>query len=151
VIGTGIFLAAAGHADIYQLAIPGIIALNAVMALPFVLGLIEPAIGIAAARNDKLCAALGIRGWHRWWMVDWPSLRRPLASALAFASVISMGDLGAIALFGNQDLTNLTLLLYGQLGAYRLDGAASTALLLLALTLATYALIERGVGGRELH
>ncbi len=59
-------------------------------------------------------------------MVDWPSLRRPLASALAFASVISMGDLGAIALFGNQDLTNLTLLLYGQLGAYRLDGAAST-------------------------
>ena len=44
-----------------------------------------------------------------------------------------------------------TLLLYGQLGAYRLDGAASTALLLLLLTLLTYAVIERVVGGRELH
>ena len=62
-----------------------------------------------------------------------------------------MGDLSAIALFGNQNLTNLTLLLYGQLGAYRLDGAASTGLLLLALTLVTYAVLERVVGGRELY
>jgi thiamine transport system permease protein len=151
VFGTGIFLAAAGHVDLYALAVPGVILLNAVMALPFVLGLIEPAMTVAAERHDKLCAALGIKGWHRWREVDWPVLRRPLGSAFAFASVIAMGDLGAIALFGSQDLTNLTLLLYGQLGAYRLDGAASTALLLLALTLVTYAILERWVGGRELH
>ena len=151
VFGTGIFLAAAGHVDLYALAIPGVILLNAVMALPFVLGLMEPAMTVAAERHDKLCAALGIKGWHRWREVDWPVLRRPLGSAFAFASVIAMGDLGAIALFGSQDLTNLTLLLYGQLGAYRLDGAASTALLLLALTLVTYAILERWVGGRELR
>ena len=151
VIGTGIFLAASGRIDLYDLAIPGVILLNAVMALPFVLGLLEPAITVAAERHDKLCAALGINGWHRWREIDWPVLRRPIGSAFAFASVIAMGDLGAIALFGSQDLTNLTLLLYGQLGAYRLDGAASTALLLLALTLVTYAVLERWVGGRELH
>ncbi|MBI2254980.1 MAG: thiamine/thiamine pyrophosphate ABC transporter, permease protein [Proteobacteria bacterium] len=151
VIGTGIFLAASGRIDLYDLAVPGVILLNAVMALPFVLGLLEPAMATAAERHDKLCAALGIKGWHRWREIDWPTLRRPLGSAFAFASVIAMGDLGAIALFGSQDLTNLTLLLYGQLGAYRLDGAASTALLLLALTLATYAILERWVGGRELH
>ncbi|MDY0871225.1 thiamine/thiamine pyrophosphate ABC transporter permease [Dongia rigui] len=151
VIGTGIFLAATGHVDLYALAVPGVIVLNAVMALPFVLGLLEPAIAMAAERHDRLCAALGIKGWHRWREIDWPVLRRPLGSAFAFASVIAMGDLGAIALFGSQDLTNLTLLLYGQLGAYRLDGAASTALLLLALTLVTYAALERWVGGRELR
>jgi thiamine transport system permease protein len=151
VFGTGIFLAAAGHVDLYALAVPGVILLNAVMALPFVLGLLEPAVTAAAERHDKLCAALGIKGWHRWREIDWPTLRRPLGSAFAFASVIAMGDLGAIALFGSQDLTNLTLLLYGQLGAYRLDGAASTALLLLGLTLVTYAILERWVGGRELH
>ncbi|WP_374384831.1 thiamine/thiamine pyrophosphate ABC transporter permease [Dongia sp.] len=151
VMGTGIFLAAAGRVDLYQLAVPGVILLNAVLALPFVLGLLEPALAGAAERHDKLCAALGIKGWQRWRHIDWPVLRRPIGSALALASVISLGDLGAIALFGNQDLTNLTLLLYGQLGAYRLDGAASTALLLLLLTLLTYAVIERWVGGRELH
>ncbi|WP_374655433.1 thiamine/thiamine pyrophosphate ABC transporter permease [Dongia sp.] len=151
VIGTGIFLAAAGRVDLYRLAMPGVMILNAAMALPFVLGILEPALGVAAERHDKLCAALGIKGWHRWREIDWPTLRRPVGTALALASVISMGDLGAIALFGNQDLVNLTLLLYGQLGAYRLEGAASTALVLLALTLAAYATIERVVGGRELH
>jgi thiamine transport system permease protein len=92
-----------------------------------------------------------MRGWNRFLHIDWPTLRKPIATALALSSVIAMGDLGAIALFGNQDMINLTLLLYSQLGAYRLDGAASTALILLALALAFYWTIERVVGGRELH
>ena len=151
VIGTGIFLAAAGRVDLYRVAAVGVILLSAVMALPFVLGVLEPALGIAAQRHDRLCAALGIKGWDRFRYIDWPDLRKPIATALALSSVIAMGDLGAIALFGNQDMINLTLLLYNQLGAYRLEGAASTALILLALALAFYWTIERVVGGRELH
>jgi thiamine transport system permease protein len=151
VIGTGIFLAATGSVDLYRVAAAGVILLSAVMALPFVLGVLEPALEVAAARHDRLCAALGLTGWNRFCHIDWPTLRRPIATALALSSVIAMGDLGAIALFGNQDMVNLTLLLYGQLGAYRLDGAASTALILLMLALAFYWTIERVVGGRELH
>jgi thiamine transport system permease protein len=151
VIGTGIFLAATGSVDLYRVAAAGVILLSAVMALPFVLGVLEPALEVAAARHDRLCAALGLTGWNRFCHIDWPTLRRPIATALALSSVIAMGDLGAIALFGNQDMVNLTLLLYGQLGAYRLDGAASTALILLVLALAFYWTIERVVGGRELH
>jgi thiamine transport system permease protein len=60
-----------------------------------------------------------------------------------------MGDLTAIALFGNQNLTNLTLLLYSQISAYRLDSASGTALVLLALCLASFAALERGIGGRS--
>jgi thiamine transport system permease protein len=78
-------------------------------------------------------------------------LRNPIATALALGSVIAMGDLSGIALFGNQRLTNLTLLLYQQLAAYRLEGAASTALLLLCLALAFYWIIEAVVGSRDLH
>lgn len=151
VIGTGIFLAASGRVDLYDIAIEGVILLSAVMALPFVLGVLEPALDVAAQRHDRLCAALGVAGWDRFRLVDWPTLRKPIATALALSSVIAMGDLGAIALFGNQDMINLTLLLYSQLGAYRLEGAASTALILLALALAFYWSIERMVGGRELH
>nr|WP_298687420.1 thiamine/thiamine pyrophosphate ABC transporter permease [uncultured Dongia sp.] len=151
VIGMGIFLAATGSIDLYRIAAAGVILLSAVMALPFVLGVLEPALEVAAARHDRLCAALGLTGWNRFCHIDWPTLRRPIATALALSSVIAMGDLGAIALFGNQDMVNLTLLLYGQLGAYRLDGAASTALILLGLALAFYWTIERVVGGRELH
>jgi thiamine transport system permease protein len=151
VIGTGLFLAASGRVDLYDFAAVGVITLSAIMALPFVLSVLEPGLAQAAERHDKLCAALGIAGWHRFLEIDWPTLRRPIATALALSSVIAMGDLGAIALFGHQDMVNLTLLLYGQLGAYRLAGAASTALVLLVLALAFYWVIERVVGGRELH
>lgn len=151
VIGTGIFLAATGWIDLYRFAAFGVVTLSAVLALPFVLSVLEPALAQSAERHDKLCAALGIKGWHRFLEIDWPHLRRPIATALALSSVIAMGDLGGIALFGNQDLTNLTLLLYNQLGAYRLDGAASTAFILLALALCFYWCIERVVGGRGLH
>lgn len=151
VIGTGIFLAATGHIDLYRFAAIGVVTLSAVLALPFVLSVLEPALAQSAERHDRLCAALGIAGWHRFIEIDWPHLRRPIATALALASVIAMGDLGAIALFGHQDLTNLTLLLYNQLGAYRLDGAAGTALVLMSLALGLYWCIERVVGGRGLH
>jgi thiamine transport system permease protein len=151
VIGTGIFLAASGHLDLYRLAAIGVIGLSAIMALPFVLSVLEPALSDSAARHDRLCRALGIHGWHRFRAVDWPTLRKPVATALALSSVLAMGDLGAIALFGHKDMVNLTLLLYHQLGAYRLDGAAATALILMALALLFYWSIERWVGGRELH
>jgi thiamine transport system permease protein len=151
VIGTGIFLAAAGRVDLYEYAALGVILVSAILALPFVLGVLEPACALAADRHDRLCAALGIGGWHRFTTIDWPTLRNPIATALALGSVIAMGDLSGIALFGNQRLTNLTLLLYQQLAAYRLEGAASTALLLLCLALAFYWTIEAVVGSRDLH
>ena len=151
VIGTGIFLASAGRIDLYEYAAFGVILLSAILALPFVVGVLEPACALAADRHDRLCAALGVGGWHRFATIDWPTLRKPIATALALGSVIAMGDLSSIALFGNQTLTNLTLLLYQQLAAYRLAGAATTALLLLCLALALYWIIEAVVGGRDLH
>ncbi len=42
----------------------------------------------------------------------------------------------------------LPLLLYHQMGSYRVEAAAVTALLLLTLTLALFFAIERGIGGR---
>ncbi len=147
-LGAGIQLAARGRLDLFALAPVGVVVMNGFLALPFVLGALAPAVARANDQHDRLCLGLGIRGWHRFFTVDGPALRRPIAGALALAATISMGDLAAISLFGNQDLTNLTLVLYGQLAAYRLDQASVTAVILLALCLAVFAAIERGVGGR---
>ena len=57
-------------------------------------------------------------------------------------------DLVGIGLFGDARIRNLTLLLYDQLGAYRMGGAAVTAALLMLLIFVLYQVIERGVGGR---
>ena len=59
----------------------------------------------------------------------------PSAWPCALVAALSFGDLGAIALFGTPNTTTLPLLIYQQLGAYHLDAAAVTALLLVALAL----------------
>ncbi|MNL68158.1 thiamine transporter membrane protein [compost metagenome] len=83
-----------------------------------------------AARTDRLTASLGIRGFHRLRWIDLPPLRKPLLMALSFAMALSLGDLGAVALFGSQDMVTLPWLLYSRMGSYRTADAAGLALFL---------------------
>jgi thiamine transport system permease protein len=148
-IGAGITLGLTGRVDLFAVAPFGVIAMNALLTLPFAVGVLRPAIARNHAQYDRLCAGLGVAGWDRFRVVDWPMLRRAIGLALGLTTAASMGDLAAIALFGNQNLTNLTLMLYNQIAAYRMASASGTALVLLALCLASFAVIERGVGGRS--
>ncbi|MCC6205978.1 MAG: ABC transporter permease subunit, partial [Hyphomicrobiales bacterium] len=100
------------------------------MAMPFALRAIRPAHDTAAARHDRLCESLGVSGWNRLRLIDWPVLRRPLATGFAFAMALSLGDLGVIALFGSDALKTLPYLLYERMGSYRTADAAGLALLL---------------------
>jgi thiamine transport system permease protein len=130
VIGAGWFILVRTVADVFALAPVMVVAVNAVMAMPFALPAIRPAYDAAAERNDRLCAALGIAGWSRLRLIDWPVLRRPLATAFAFAMALSLGDLGVIALFGSDAVKTLPYLLYERMGSYRTADAAGLALLL---------------------
>jgi ABC-type sulfate transport system permease component len=49
---------------------------------------------------------------------------------LCLRLALSLGDLGAIALFGSDRIITLPWLLYQKLGSYRTDDAAGLALLL---------------------
>lgn len=129
-------------------AVIGVILLNALMAVPFVAAILRPAVERAWHRHERLCRALNIAGWRRWRLIDGPVLRPAIGGALGMAAAMALGDLVGIGLFGDARLRNLTLLLYDQLGAYRMEGAAATAALLLLLVFATYQAIERMVGGR---
>ncbi len=140
----GLRLVAAGTTR----AVIGVILLNALMTVPFVAAILRPAVERAWHRHERLCRALDIGGWQRWRLIDWPVLRPGIGTAVAMAAAMALGDLVGIGLFGDAKLRNLTLLLYDQLGAYRMDGAAAIAALLLLLVFVTYLSIERMVGGR---
>src|SRR5215470_17308926 len=125
----------------------GLVALiNGIMGMPYIVRVVAPAFRDSAERHDRLCASLGISGWNRWRLVDAPLLRRPIGLAMALVAALSLGDLGAIALFGTPNTATLPLIIYQQLGAYRLDAAAVTSLLLVALALAGFAVVERVIG-----
>jgi thiamine transport system permease protein len=130
VIGAGWFVLLR-HTDFLFAAAPiMVVTVNAVMAMPFAIRAIRPAYDAAGERNDRLCAQLGIAGWNRARLVDWPVLRRPIATGFAFAMALSLGDLGVIALFGSDSVQTLPYLLLARLGSYRTDDAAGLALLL---------------------
>jgi thiamine transport system permease protein len=147
-LGLGCFLVLRMTLDDMARAVTGIILLNAIMTVPFSAAILRPAIERAQERHERLCRALGIAGWARWRLVDWPILRPSIGTALAMAAAMALGDLVGIGLFGDAKLRNLTLLLYDQLGAYRMSGAAVVAALLMLLIFALYQSIERLAGGR---
>jgi thiamine transport system permease protein len=120
-----------------------VIAMSALMALPFVYNTLAPAIADAAQQNDRLCAGLGIAGLTRFRTIDLPSLRKPLALSFVMGTIVSLGDLTAITLFGSQDFTTLPALIYRQMGSYRMETAAGSALILALFTLALVTLAER--------
>lgn len=130
VLGAGWFVLLRGHTDIFGLAPVIIVAVNALMALPFVMRVIEPAHASHMARTGRLSASLGLTGARKFRLVDWPGLRTAFFLAAAFAMALSLGDLGAIALFGSQDVVTLPYLLLQRMSSYRTDDAAGIALIL---------------------
>ncbi|KHN57233.1 thiamine ABC transporter permease [Dickeya fangzhongdai] len=119
---------------------------NALLAIPYAMKVLENPMYDTAARYSLLCQSLDIHGWHRLRVVELKALRAPIAQALAFASVLSVGDFGIIALFGNEQFRTLPFYLYQQIGAYRSADGAVTALLLLMLCFMLFTLIEKLAG-----
>ena len=143
VIGAGWFLALRTVSDVFAIAPVMVVAVNAVMAMPFAIRAVRPAYDAASERHERLCLLLGISGWTRFRLVDWPSLRRPLATAFAFAMALSLGDLGVIALFGSDSVQTLPYLLLARMGSYRTADAAGLALLLGLVCLALVLVADR--------
>ncbi|MEG0008899.1 MAG: thiamine/thiamine pyrophosphate ABC transporter permease [Aeromonas sp.] len=149
VLSTGLFILFMPFTDVFALGPWLVVLVNALMALPYVLRTLSAPMQLVVRQYDRLADSLGVRGLHRLRYVEWPLLRRPLALAMALSMILSLGDLGAIAMFGSQALTTLPWLLYQQLGSYRLTDAAATALLLLTLCFSLFWLVERGLGGKN--
>ncbi|MBJ3813468.1 thiamine/thiamine pyrophosphate ABC transporter permease ThiP [Shimwellia pseudoproteus] len=143
VLATGFFLLFSqtsglpGHPD-------GIVIFtNALMAIPYAMKVLDNPMRDVAGRYSRLCQSLGISGYRRLYWIELRALSRPLAQALAFACVLSMGDFGVVALFGSDDFRTLPFWLYQQMGAYRGQQGAVTALILLLLCFMLFSLIER--------
>jgi thiamine transport system permease protein len=136
VIGAGWFILLRHAGDVFALAPVMVVTVNAVMAMPFAIRALRPAYDAASGRHERLCALLGISGWNRLKLIDWPPLRRPLATAFAFAMALSLGDLGVIALFGSDSVQTLPYLLLSRMGSYRTEDAAGLALILGVVCLA---------------
>ena len=144
VIGTGLFLLVNPLIDPISLALPVTALVNALMALPFALRILVPAAQEVLASYGRLAIALNMQGWSFLRLVLLPRLRPQIGFAAGLGGALSMGDLGVIALFADQDHATLPLQIYRLMGAYRMESAAAAALLLLVLSVTLFWLCDRG-------
>ena len=124
---------------------PVLIIAGALLALPYAVSTLTPALTGIHARYDRLSRSLRLSHWQRWWLIEWPLIGREIGLVLAIAFCFSLGDLGVISLFGTQDLTTLSSAMQRALGAYRSNDAAAIAALMLALSIAVFTLVPRFV------
>jgi thiamine transport system permease protein len=141
-LATGWFISLIAWAGLTGLAAFLVIAMNALMSLPFVARVLMPALAQSAQAHDQLCLGLGLSGWNRFRLVELPVTKRAIGLSLVMALILSLGDLTAISLFGTQDFVTLPALIYRQMGSYRFDEAIGTALVLSALVVAFSTLAE---------
>jgi len=144
VVGTGLFLLVYPIVNPAKLALVVTALVNAVLALPFALRSVAPAVDKITSDYARLGAILDMSTWVWTTRVILPRLRRPLGFAAGLAAALSMGDLGVIALFAGNAQETLPLAMYRLMGAYRMDAAAGAALMLLVLSFALFWICDRG-------
>lgn len=149
VISTGLFLLLREVAHFSSIAFYIVVAVNALMALPFVLKSLAQPMLHNAQKYELLCASLGVFSWNRFYWIEWKALKRPILQALCLSFVLSVGDLSAIALFGSHTFSTLPLYLFQLLGSYQMQSAAVVALVLFVLSVGIFIIIERVFKDKE--
>lgn len=139
VLSLGFFLAVRNLGIRPADAAPFVLVLaNSLLALPFAMSVLSPAVASIEKRYARLTRSLALTGWLRWHHVEFPLLRPELALAFTLSFCFSLGDLGVISLFGTGDFSTLPWLMFRALGAYRSNDAAVIASLLLLLIFAAF-------------
>jgi len=119
---------------------------HTLVALPFVIRTLQPAIASIPNRLRQAAASLGASPLRVWQTVDWPILRRATLTAAIFAFTISLGEFGATAVISRPDYPTIPIAIYrflSQPGGLNYGQAMAMATILMALTTAGILLIEK--------
>lgn len=119
---------------------------HTLVALPFVIRALQPAIATLPVRLRQAAASLGASSFRSWLVVDWPILRRATLTAAAFAFTVSLGEFGATSLLSRPEYPTIPVAIYrflSQPGGLNYGQAMAMATILMGLTTASILAIER--------
>ena len=140
VMGTAWFILLRGVADVFAVAPFLVLVANVMLGLPVAYRLLIGKWLAMRGRDERSRLAYNLRGWRGVRFLTIPLMGREIGLIFGLGMAMSMGDLGVIALFASADFTTLPWLLYQQAGRYRVDEAAVTALMLMLVVSALFAL-----------
>ena len=89
---------------------------------------------------------LGASSWTVWRSIEFPIVRRALLAGTVFAFAVSLGEFGATVLLQRREFATMPVAIFealGRPGPANLGRALAMSTLLMAVTAATFLLIER--------
>jgi thiamine transport system permease protein len=119
---------------------------HTLIALPFVIRAMQPALASIPQRLREAAASLGADPLQAWFAVDWPIVRRAMLSAAVFAFTVSLGEFGAAALLARPEMPTLPVAIYrflSQPGGMNYGQAMAMATILMTVTGAGILAIEK--------
>jgi thiamine transport system permease protein len=119
---------------------------HTLIALPFVIRSLQPALASIPERLRQAAATLGASPRRVWFTVDWPIVSRATLSATVFAFTISLGEFGASSLVVRPEYPTLPIAIarfLSQPGGMNYGQAMAMATLLMLVCGAGIFLIER--------
>lgn len=124
---------------------------QALVALPFVVRVVLPAMRSVQPGLREAAATLGAPPLRTWLEVDLPVLRRALGAAAGFAFAMSLGEFGATSFLtrvGNETAPITIARLLGRPSQLNLATSSALAALLAAVTLVVILVVDRLRGER---
>lgn len=119
---------------------------HTLVALPFVIRALQPAIVSIPERLRQAAASLGASPLEVWRNIDLPILRRATLSAATFAFTVSLGEFGATLLLSRPEYPTIPVAIerfLSQPGGLNYGQAMAMATILMFLTLVSILLIEK--------
>ncbi|MEW6404590.1 MAG: iron ABC transporter permease [Chloroflexota bacterium] len=119
---------------------------HTLVALPFVIRTLQPAIASIPEQLRQAASTLGATPLRVWQHVDWPILSRATLAAATFAFTISLGEFGATLLLSRPEFPTIPIAIsrfLSQPGGLNYGQAMAMSTVLMALTVAGILLIER--------
>ena len=119
---------------------------HTLVALPFVIRALQPAIASIPQRLRQAASSLGASPLEVWKNIDLPILRRATLAAATFAFTISLGEFGATLLISRPEYPTIPVAIerfLSQPGGLNYGQAMAMASILMLLTAASILLIEK--------
>jgi thiamine transport system permease protein len=119
---------------------------HTLIALPFVIRTLQPAIASIPQRLRQASASLGASPFEVWKNIDFPILRRATLAAAAFAFTISLGEFGATLLISRPDYPTIPVAIQrflSQPGGLNYGQAMAMATILMVLAVVSILVIEK--------
>jgi len=119
---------------------------HTLVALPFVIRTLQPAIASIPQRLRQAASSLGASPFEVWKQIDFPILRRATLAAATFAFTISLGEFGATLLITRPDYPTIPVAIQrflSQPGGLNYGQAMAMATILMTLTIVSILLIEK--------